>query len=265
MISYVVVGASRGIGLELVRQLAADENNIIYAVVRNIASSTHLSTLVASIPRSSGRVHVVEGDVVDHRAMRAAANRVAALSAGSGVDVLIHNAARMDSKDLYRGFHDYESDDALDADFMESFKVNVLGVIHTVNAFLPLLRAGTARKIIVVSTGGGERDIVWRTRLGDMGAYGVSKAGTNMVATKYAVQLEQEGFTVVATSPGLVDVSATATRELDEFSATKLAKIVDGIKNALPDYKALMPQESVQSLLNVVAEVGPADTGTFKR
>ncbi|PCH37030.1 NAD(P)-binding protein [Wolfiporia cocos MD-104 SS10] len=262
MPSYVVVGASRGIGLELVRQLTTSADNTVYAIVRSAADCPYLSALITGLSRDNGRVHVVEGDVADPRAMRAAAARVAALT--SGVDVLIHNAARMDRESLYLALDDYDNDDALDADFIEAFKVNVLGAVHAINSFLPLLRQGATKKIVVMSMGGAERDVVWRTRLAGMCAYGVSKAGTNMVATKYSVQLEREGFTVVTVSPGMVDTSATTAREPSEFSKQKRNEVVQGIRKVVPGYMAHTPEEAVQNILKIIAQVGPADNGSFR-
>ena len=88
--------------------------------------------------------------------------------------------------------------------------MNALGAIHSVDAFLPLLRSSTTKKIIIISSGAGERDVVWRARMAELAAYSVTKCAENMVMTKYAALLEEEGFTVAAISPGNVDVSATA-------------------------------------------------------
>ena len=54
------------------------------------------------------------------------------------------------------------------------------------------------------------RLVVWKARTAELAAYGVTKCAENMVMTKYAALLEEEGFTVAAISPGNVDVSATA-------------------------------------------------------
>ncbi|KAI0945838.1 hypothetical protein AcV7_009967 [Taiwanofungus camphoratus] len=148
---------------------------------------------------------------------------------GGGLDILVHNAARMEIANMYKGLDDYANDDELDAEFVQSvseprsasplgrrltaaqFKVNVLGVTHSLNALLPLLRNGSTKKIAVI---GSERG-----RLPGLGAprpasrawrrTGTTKAATNMVATKYGALLQSEGFVVAALSPGLVDVSAT--------------------------------------------------------
>ncbi|GBE85213.1 predicted protein [Sparassis crispa] len=241
MPSYAVVGGSRGIGLEFVRQLSANPDNTVFVLVRDKARSSHLASVVAA---AGNNIHVFQADV-------AAAAEIAQLT-GGGLDVLIHNAARLEGPHLYRNLTNYESEEQLDEDFLQFFKVNVLGVVHTVNAFLPLLRKGTAKKIIIL-------------------AYGTTKAGTHMVVTKYAALLENEGFTVVALSPGLVDTSATAVvDESDRTPAqTRAGTLADvdtdktDYNRRLQDITAITPEESVKGMLKVIQTVGPADTGAF--
>lgn len=84
MLSYAIIGASRGIGLEYVRQLvswsglppgtwlfctqltvhpqAARQNTTVFAIVRNAARSTHLTAAVSDLKN----VNVFEGDVTDY-------------------------------------------------------------------------------------------------------------------------------------------------------------------------------------------------------
>lgn len=45
----------------------ANANNAVFVVVRNKARSTHLNEVVA---KSTGNIHVLEADVVDHRALK---------------------------------------------------------------------------------------------------------------------------------------------------------------------------------------------------
>ena len=135
MPSYAVIGASRGIGLEFVRQLVGESalktaslidhatqavrpDTTVYAVVRNAAKSTHLQDAIKSLKN----VHVVEADVVDHISLEArspasrlrrrvadiaihlqqAAQQVSELSGGT-LDYLIHNAAHI-SDELFEGY-----------------------------------------------------------------------------------------------------------------------------------------------------------------
>lgn len=46
---------------------AANASNVVFVSVRNKAKSTHLNEVVA---KSTGNIHVLEADVVDHRALK---------------------------------------------------------------------------------------------------------------------------------------------------------------------------------------------------
>lgn len=262
MPSYAVIGGSRGIGVELARQMAANPRNTVFVTVRNRASFTHLNAL--SNESFNKNLHVIEADVVDHKAMKTAASEVARINGGT-LDILIENAARVNTPNMYRGLTDYEDDDQLDEEFIEAFRVNTLGVIHSVNAFLPLLRKGTTRKIMIVSSGAGDRDSAWKARIESFAAYGTIKAAVNMVATKHAAALESEGFIVFTIGPGYVDTSATSPVELDAFSQAKMAKMAANFHRVNPNYehKSKPIDVAAKWLLNAIDSAGPQDTGTY--
>ena len=88
MPSYAIIGGSRGVGLEFVRQLvsnaevvvswpwllnvqtqAQDEKNTVFVTVRNKQRSTFLRDLVDKLPHRN--VHILEADVVDAAALKA--------------------------------------------------------------------------------------------------------------------------------------------------------------------------------------------------
>ncbi|KAI0714477.1 hypothetical protein C8Q72DRAFT_195121 [Fomitopsis betulina] len=265
MPTYTVVGGSRGVGLEIVRQLAANPDNRVFATARNVEKSVHLVRVAQEA--SANNVVLLQADVVDHQSLKTAAEQVAHATGGS-LDVLIHNAAKMDyaGGNIYRTLTEYPNMDALDAEFIEAFKVNTLGAIHSVDAFLPLLRKGSAKKIIIISSGGGERDVVWKARVAELASYGVTKSAENMVMTKYAALLEPEGFVVVAISPGNVDVSATAVAPPTANEQADLKRSMDKIRKIIPNYpdKAMAPEESVKKVIAVINSLGPDDTATFR-
>ncbi|OJT11341.1 Homoaconitase, mitochondrial [Trametes pubescens] len=206
MLTYAVIGASRGIGLEFVQQLAQKPDTVVFAVVRDVTSA-YLQPVAAA----HKNVHVIQGDVADHRSLARAAEEIAATSGGV-LDVLIHNAARMNSAQIFRGFEDYKDLDELDADFVDAFKINTLGAVHSVSAFLPLLQRSAAptRKIVVISSGGALPARTVRTSETGIVAYCTTKAAAVMVAAKYAARLATERFAVVSMNPGVVDTSVTA-------------------------------------------------------
>ena len=84
-----------------------------------------------------------------------------------------------------------------------------MGVIHSTNSFLPLLRKGDTKKVATISSAGGTREFVLALDLEQMTAYGASKAAMNMIVAKFSITLKKEGFTVVALSPGLVNTAQT--------------------------------------------------------
>ena len=52
MTTWVVVGASRGIGLEFVRQLL-EQGNYVHATVRDVAKASELWALAGAAPRAT--------------------------------------------------------------------------------------------------------------------------------------------------------------------------------------------------------------------
>jgi NAD(P)-dependent dehydrogenase (short-subunit alcohol dehydrogenase family) len=102
MPSYLVTGASRGLGYEFIRQIAKDQSNVVIGLVRNkAATDERLATDGIS------NVTIIEADITDLDAQRRAAAETAKLTGGS-LDYLINNAAflfaksdTMDMIDLY--------------------------------------------------------------------------------------------------------------------------------------------------------------------
>ncbi|KAI0646060.1 NAD-P-binding protein [Trametes meyenii] len=253
-VSYAVVGASRGIGLEFVRQLAGRENSIVFAIVRNKQRSTHLAAAVAGLKN----VHVIEGDVADHNSIARSAKEIESI-AGGKLDYLIHNAAKTDSATFFLGYDDYTDLDELDNDFIDAYKANALGVIHSISAFLPLLRAGAMKKIIVIGSEGGHPAFVTATNAAAVTAYGMTKAAAEIATLKWAIKLKDEGFVVITLSPGLVNTSGTSE------SMEELAGIFLTTEKALSElgYEMQTPEQSVKAQLKIIGGLQPSDNGTF--
>ncbi|KAL7278090.1 hypothetical protein ACG7TL_008060 [Trametes sanguinea] len=295
--TYAVVGASRGIGLEFVRQLAARGDTRVFAVVRDKQKSVHLSAAIQGL----GNVHVVEADVTDHKAMERAAGEVAAVTSGT-LDCLIHNAALMDPAVVYRRYEDFKDLDELDTDFITAvrpplalslarqhhsrnhfslsfspspqYKVNTLGLIHALAAFLPLLRASPAptKKIVVVSTTGADPRAVLAARATHMAAYAASKAAALMVATQWAVKLganteENENgagrFVVASVCPGVVDTSGTMGPAGDPAAHEMVVRGVEEMNRKGFPVRLETPAESVRAQLQIIDALTPADNGVF--
>ncbi len=176
--TVLVVGASRGIGHQLVEQLS---QQLHHQVIASVRSDTGFG---------SPAVKAIQLDQSSADSVKAAAAQVKEL------DTLIINAAMGDNEKLLS-----TSDDRM-AQYMD---INVTGVLRVVKAFLPALRARKTRQIVLVSSTSGSLARQVNVKSGFVGPYAVSKAALNMVAVQLHNELHAgEGFTVVPIHPGWV-------------------------------------------------------------
>ncbi|KAG9015614.1 hypothetical protein FRB90_004722 [Tulasnella sp. 427] len=266
MPSYVITGG-RGIAYEFAKQLSSKPENHIFSVVRSPASVPELGKLAAE----NKNLHILTADLTDLPALKQAAKDVAAITGGT-LDVLLNVAAWVpyDSNSFKTLYEFKDNEEVLVQDLRTGFEVNVIGVIYTINSFLPLLRAGRTKKVVTLSTGLADPDFSYLADQSQSGPYAISKAATNMVNSKYAADFAEEGFVFVAISPGMVDTAtpgetqAGAGGQRDEQMAG-IMKMVAGFKKAFPNFtgQPMSPTESVNLLLGIVDTLKPEENGTF--
>ncbi|KAG1886058.1 hypothetical protein F4604DRAFT_60194 [Suillus subluteus] len=272
MPSYAITGAARGIGFEFVNQLSADSGNIVFALVRNEATANKLKEL------GRHNVHIIEADITNNKALKYAAAEVSRLT-GNSLDYLINNAGFVESEREGLTLDSYSSEELLTKDLLDSFNINVVGIIHTINIFLPLLKNGKAKTVVTLSTGLGDLDMTMGSELITSGPYSISKAAVNMVNAKYAAQYKSEGFIFLAISPGLVDTSTRARMFLRYFlgypqlitanlatekELEQLMAMIGKFRNAYPDFTGpITPEASVRMQLEVINRITVNDTGAF--
>ncbi|KAK3656521.1 hypothetical protein LTR56_002868 [Elasticomyces elasticus] len=204
MPSYVVTGANRGLGYAFITHLAAIPGNTVLGLARK------KQALEERLAKDGIKnVHVLAADITDVKALQVAADETAKIT-GAHLDVLINNAGLVSDKSSWLTLVDGTPDD-VEADLMSFFKVNVVGVVHTINCFLPLIRKGEQKKIITLSTGMADLDLVNQFSIPIAAPYSISKAAVNMMVAKYNAALgESEGILFLSISPGFVDTSEGA-------------------------------------------------------
>lgn len=169
-------------------------------------------------------VHLIQADMADNTSLITAATKAKELAGGS-VDYLIINGVYSNSAENFLCPSEFSGKEELLANSMiESLKVNVLGVIFAINAFLPLIRKSKIKKIIVITTGLSDRDLIEKSTISFFMTYSAMKAALNMVVAKYAVELKSEGVIFLALSPGLVDTTADKPASKRGCSAKKFLK-----------------------------------------
>lgn len=148
----------------------------------------------------------------DRQSLEAAAASAAEVLP-SGLDVIIVNGVFVTPETNKMTVSDLAAQpDLLHKDMHTSLDVNVLGSVYTVNAFLPLILKGTAKKVVFVSSGHADADLVASAGVADMVTYATAKGMVNMIAAKYAAELKPKDVKVLAISPGLVATSMTSNR-----------------------------------------------------
>ncbi|GJJ12966.1 hypothetical protein Clacol_007213 [Clathrus columnatus] len=261
MPSYLITGASRGIGLIIVHK-SVNPENLVYALVRNLDTAQRIEAL-----SEWGNIRVVKGDITDPDALKIVAEEVSKGNNGK-LDVLINNAAYIDRDSAsvpLTEFHGKEN--LLEKVLLETVKSFFIyfemgAVIHTINAFLPLLQAGEAKKVITLSTGLADPDFSQQTGYYLSAPYSISKAATNMVITKYSVQFKKDGFIFVAISPGLVDTVGDQEISSEELAGYQV--MLEGFRKIKPTFEgAISPEESVKAQLAVIDRLTVKDTGAF--
>jgi NAD(P)-dependent dehydrogenase (short-subunit alcohol dehydrogenase family) len=180
MLTALVTGSNRGIGLELVKQLKARGHHVI-ACCRS--SSPALEATGAEVRTGL--------DVTSEEACSALAQQLA----GRRLDLVIHNAGILVPDSL-------ESFEV--ADIRRQFEVNALAPLRLTRALRPQLERGGKLAFIT-------------SRMGSLGdnssggyyGYRMSKAALNMAAVSLARDLAEHGVAVIILHPGLVSTDMT--------------------------------------------------------
>ncbi|KAI5209128.1 NAD(P)-binding protein [Aureobasidium subglaciale] len=194
MASYLITGASRGIGLELVKQLLelpASQVSKVFAVARN----TETDAIKELVQKHSDRVVPVSASVNDTASLEKAVESVKNKLDGQGLDVLVNNAGI--SGLTTGGIKGMEVDQ-----LSQILDVNVVGVQRVTAAFLPLLEQGTQKKVFNISSALGSFAYAPYIAGLPTDAYIISKTALNMLTVRWAQQYAEAGFTIAAISPG---------------------------------------------------------------
>jgi NAD(P)-dependent dehydrogenase (short-subunit alcohol dehydrogenase family) len=225
MKSVLITGASTGIGHASASELCRRGWRVFGSVRRQAdAERLQLELGEAFVP--------LVFDVTDEAAVRAAAARVDAATAGAGLLGVVNNAGISDPGPL----------SVLAPQVVrQHFEVNVIGVLHVVQAFLPLLRRSKGSgsrpgRIVNISSVSG------RIAYPFMGAYAASKHALEALSDSLRRELLIYGVDVIVIQPASIDTPIwdKAQHISSAFENTDYAAILRGVdlqhtrKTALP-------------------------------
>jgi len=237
--TVLVTGASRGIGLEFVKQLLKQSSapEVLIAACRNPSACEPLQALA----RTNPSLKIIKLDVEKDEDIDAAVAETKNLLGDNGLNLLINNAGLnikngSDLKQTSRG------------SLQQHFNVNVSGPIIMAQKFLPLLEQaanlnkqkpiGSDRAALVnISSIMGSQNLALESGMGTSFQYKCSKSAVNMATILMSRELKEDGILVMSLHPGWVKTDMGT------------------------DAAPLTPEESVNGCLKVIADLGEENNG----
>ncbi|KAH8433856.1 uncharacterized protein LDX57_011493 [Aspergillus melleus] len=191
MPNVLVTGSSRGLGLELVKQLAvraSTEGGLIIASARKCSPELH-----EVISEFNGTVVFISLDVADEASISKSAEEARTALHQRSLDILINCA----------GVHSDTHGKLADmSDLAFQLSVNVTGTHNVLRHYIPLMKDSKLKKIANISSTFGSLTKAKDALYAPCPAYKISKCALNQLTLQYALSYQDEGFVCIAVNPG---------------------------------------------------------------
>ncbi|KAI9820586.1 MAG: hypothetical protein M1827_004955 [Pycnora praestabilis] len=237
MHTWLIIGASRGIGLEFVKQLLARGDSVL-ATARDPTKASPLSGLktAAGAGGSLALLRILPCDVLSEQSITAFANEVKELHLEK-IDYVIINAGVLK--------YPNRATEISSNDFAYHLHTNTIGPII---AAQKLLLTGMSLGTIMFMSSDSGSTTNFRDFEDGFGAYSASKAALNQMLRHMAAELKRKHSktVILAMHPGEV-----ATDMANDIS---VEWEVEGV---------MTPEESVSAMLKVIPTKTIEHTGTF--
>ena len=216
---YLITGAARGIGLELVRQLSSDASTIVIATVRALTPELqHLGD-------ERNNVRIVTCDVSSGESVSSLSTTLpTVLPHGDKITHLLNNAGVVAQRDVQATSMTAEA-------LTENITINTLGPARVTEAVLPFLAPNAL--IVNISSGIGSLQLLANGHIPPQAtAYSVSKAALNMLTVHQAYELKGR-YRVVCLDPGHVKTRLGGDQAGVEIydSAAGIIKTIGGLND----------------------------------
>ncbi|KAK8624541.1 hypothetical protein V6N13_065880 [Hibiscus sabdariffa] len=242
----MVQGASRGIGLEFVRQLLEkNEKGHVIATCRDPAKATVLLELKN---RFAERLNVLPLDVTVESTIEESARSITE-SYGS-LNLLINASGILSIPGVLQP--ETTLTKVQKSSMMLAYEVNAVGPILVIKHMWPLLRVGgglgTERDVAVVANVSARVGSIGDNRLGGWHSYRASKAALNQLTKTISVEFgrKKDPVACILLHPGTVDTDLSRP-----------------FQRNVPAEKLFTKEFSVQKLLNIINNTKQQDNGKF--
>lgn len=223
--TWLVTGASKGLGLALVKQLLATGQNVA-------ATSRNTEALVAAAGGAQDKLLALYADLADDASVKDAIAKT--VERFGAVDVVINNAGYGIGGSL---------EELTDEEVRQSFDVNVFGTINVIRNVLPYMRKQKSGHIINISSiAGFAASTGWA-------AYAATKFAVTGLTEVLADDVRELGITATVVLPGGFRTSfldkgsiVIAGKSIEDYAAMREAQSrllqLDGKQAGNPDKAA---------------------------
>jgi len=214
----LITGANRGLGLEFVRQYAADGWEV-EATARDPKKAEKLRQLADK----HAKITVRALNIADEKSVK----KVTEALKGAAIDLLIHNAGLYPREGQKIGEIDYDG-------WREAIETNLFGAMRVTEALLENVAASERKQIAAVSTFMSSIRAVQGGSVAMAGTsyqYRTSKTALNMAFSILAKELEPRGISVTLLDPGWVktDMGGPRAQLTPEQSISGMRKVLAGV------------------------------------
>ncbi|CAD6341013.1 unnamed protein product [Miscanthus lutarioriparius] len=242
----MVQGASRGIGLEFVRQLLrrSGEGRVV-ATCRALDSAAELQKLKEE--NAPGRLTVLPLDVTDESTIEAAAASIT--ETHGSLDLLINSTGILSIPNVIQP--ETTLSKVQKSSLMLAYEVNAVGPILVIKHMWPLLKVGgrseTGRGFALVANMSARVSSIGDNALGGWHAYRASKTALNQLTKTVSVEFgRKDNIACILLHPGTVDTDLSRP-----------------FQRNVPKGKLFTREFSVQKLLSIIDNVNKSDNGKF--
>ena len=186
----IVTGGSRGIGREVVKQLAAEGADVTFFFLSNQVAA---DAVCEECKQAGSEVTALQVDVRDSEASALAVEAV--LSRTDRIDILVNNSGVI-RDGLLAAFADDDIADVL--------TTNVNGIFNVTRPVVPTMMRQRSGAIINISSVAGEKGGRGQTN------YAASKGAVNALTRALAVELAPRKIRVNAVAPGVIDTEMSS-------------------------------------------------------
>ena len=213
MSTIMIVGATRGIGLELTKQYANEGNQVIAC-----ARDTSNSPLLDEVASSSDNIKIEQLDIADPASIESASDRIGE----SVIDSVIIVAGWVG------GMPDNQTIDNINIDeWHNTLNINTIGPLLVAKAFKANLAASGKGNLMILSS-----QLAASTwPMGGMYIYSTTKAAVSKVGQILALDWAEDPIIVSIMHPGWVqtDMGGPTAEITAEESASGIRNVISGL------------------------------------